>query len=83
MLTRKYYLKEPEKWFGTEEELELVNVCLRYINETNIPKGEEKVVLDGREIIFVRNVAGMINLTKLSIEVLNVYNGNRKGNKKS
>jgi len=81
MITRAIYLKEPEKWFGTKEEEELVLFCIEDLKERNVPECKEEL-LDG--YVHWNNQKAVkikIWVIFLSKKVLEVYNGNRKGNK--
>ena len=87
MITRTIYLENPEKWFDTKEEKELVEFCINYIQK------KKTVHFDfSPEMVDINNRIHVNNKTKdtdayfiiLSKRVLEVYDGRiKKSNQRS
>jgi len=77
VINRKIYLTEPKKWFGTKEEVELVNLCVETIKELKIPKYERKFIDDEKKVTMDNQKLIQANtwFIVLSKKVLEVYNG--------
>ena len=81
VLTRAEYLKNPEKWKGTDEEMELVSDCLDYV--TNCPRFSQEfspTITDINNIRYPNERAKRSDqfFIILSKKVLEVYNDSRK-----
>ena len=55
IISRSCYLKEPEKWFGTKEEKEVVALSVDYINNNTIPSNKP-VWIEGK-VLYDNSVA--------------------------
>lgn len=81
MITRKIYLKEPEKWVGTPDEKELIDFCVDYIkNHPRFHFSFSPQIVDINNIYYPNHHSQEIDayFLKLSREVIKKYNETRK-----
>jgi len=74
MLNRAAYLKDPEKWFRTKEEQDLILFCIKDIQTREVPEYkidwiEDNIYLDNHKLR--RMEASYIILSKRVLEVYN------------
>jgi len=81
MINRKLYLQEPEKWFGTKDEEELVDYCLDYIKKNKVRKHEKWFGHYNGKMFGYENLGGVkmdVWFLTLSKKVLEVYDGKER-----
>ena len=81
ILPRTEYLKNPKRWYGTEEELDLVDFCIEDIRKTKVPEYKKEYLTDEKLKVEWDNKKRINDDTArlmLSKKVLEVYDERNK-----